>query len=333
MSAISATNRCPNCIYFPWKTEKSLCKKIAAWAAFFFIGWIYHPVNALYHVYKRLTSTGKVQSITRKTLLQNPISAALAAFNNSHLNGVVNGVYITTNESNLEATRKLLKSHALPNNKSIHIGCATWHNLDIICERKSTYGLIIDFNPKNAEFIEKTIDLIHASETREIFKEKMILYLNSLEGEEKSLFFHWDQQGTPTDRLEKELLREGSWLNSDEDYLFIKQLVSKGNLVAITEQITNFNQFSGIRNFLDSNDITVDTLYLSNICNFMRSDSDRSAYIKSVKKIINEHTLFIHCPNLKNVNRNQLRQQSVLGSEILAASYDTSRLFEENSLQ
>jgi hypothetical protein len=259
----------------------------------------------------------------------------LAGFDNPSVKGEINGIYITTNETNLSATHQLLKDHPRPSGEQqlIHIGCATWYNFDIMCERKSSIGLIVDFNPENAKFIKKTIDIINISESRHLFKQNMIEYLNSLKGKSRGLFFHGDQKGLPTERIERELQREGSWLQSEENYFFIKKLASKeGGLVAITEDITNFDKFSSIRKFLDQKNIVIDTLYLSNISNFMDSDKKRNSFVKSIKQMLMRDTIFINCPKLKQQTTNQvtiLHQKPILGKEVLIDSYDTKKLFEE----
>lgn len=341
MSGINVTSKFINFICFPWKQKETThSKKAAAWAAFLFVGWIYHPLKATQRGYKKLihpSAVGeKVNSLGKKTLLKDPISKTLAAFDNPRIRGQINGIYITTNETNLAATRELLRKHPRPSNEkpTIHIGCATWHNFDMMFERKSNYGLIVDFNPQNAKFIEKTIEIINLSESRDSFKENMLIFLNSLKGEQRNVFFHKDQEGLPTDRIEKELKREGSWLETEESYLFIKKLASTERLVSITEDITNFETFSRIRKFLDRNNMAIDTLYLSNICNFMNTDSNKKAFEKSIKHMLRGETILVNCPKIKEANTAELvilHQKTSLGSEILASSYDSRKLFEETT--
>lgn len=259
------------------------------------------------------------------------IAKELAGFNNPRVHGQINGIYITTNETNLAGTHQLLERQPRPPLETIHIGCATWHNLDIIWTRKSTYGLILDFNSKNAEFISKTVELINSCESRDAFKTAMIQYLHSLRGAERNLFFHNDQMGLPTDRIERELSREGGWLQSEESYLYIKrEVVSKGRLISITEDMRNWENFSKIREFLDSKKIVVDTLYMSNICNFMNTPNDRSSFVKSIRQLIDRDSIFISCPKIKQSNGTEiiLNQRAILGGEILADAYDVSQLFE-----
>ncbi|HEY4832297.1 MAG TPA: hypothetical protein VIH61_07040, partial [Waddliaceae bacterium] len=257
-------------------------------------------------------------------------SNSFAKFDNLAVRGQVNGLYITTNEKNLAATDQLLATHPLREN-TVHIGCASWHNLDIMCKRKSNFGLIVDFNPKNAEFIKKTIEIVQVSESRNVFVSNMIAYLNSLEGKERDIFFHKDQDGLPTGRIEKELLREGSWLQNQESYEFIKNLASNDKITAITEDIKNHKKFSEIREYLDAHHILVDTVYLSNICNFMKTKGDQESFAKSITHIVDSDTLFINCPRIKHTDCSPttiLHQHTILGGEILEKSFNQSLLFE-----
>lgn len=193
-----------------------------------------------------------------------------------------------------------------------------------------TYGLIVDFNPKNALFIRKSIELINASESRLTFVQAMTEYLNSLRGSERGLFFHPDQVGLPTERIERELSHVGSWLSSDEDYQHIKEhLVSNDRLVAITEDITHSETFANIRTVLDQNHIAIDTLYVSNISNFMNTLNKKSAFVRSIKHMLDNNTIFINCPRLGQ--RNSLRQIPLLGREVLSEGFQPERLFDQDA--
>lgn len=247
------------------------------------------------------------RSLRERAAYIDPISNGLAQFDNPSINGQVNGIYITTNERGLEQTREFLIQHPPPPSPTIHIGCAGWHNLDLIAFRRSTYGLIVDFNQKNGAFIRKTIELIGSSPSRQTFKDAMIEYLNSLQGSDRDLFFHWDQRGSPTERIEQELFREGSWLRSDESYQYIKAI--SGRIVAIAGDMQDVDLFLQIRGFLDANGIAVDTLYLSNISNFMQTERARDAFFRSVRALADGQTIFIDCPR-------ELRQAPMLGRDI-----------------
>lgn len=247
----------------------------------------------------------------KPVLLKDTITQELMRFNNGQVKGQVHGIYITTNESGLESTAQKLKDHPRPSQTTVHIGCAAWHNLDIMYARGSDYGLIIDFNPKNAEFMKKTMELVKHSESRALFVQNMVAYLNGLQGEERQLFFHKDQTGLPTERIEKELMRDSSWLGSDDNYRFIRQLAFSDRLVALTENITHSETFSQMRAYLDKSGIVVDTVYLSNICQFMRTSADEVAYQKTVGYLLNKETLLISCPK-SETGKTNLKQSVFL---------------------
>lgn len=334
----AADSNCLTHIATPWNCEGDTISKIAAWAGFFFVGWIYHPICAISHCYTQIcewvSDVLKINRVAEEIFYSDPISQTLSSFNNARVGGQVNGIYVTTNESRLEASRQSYAAHPRVDGdlQTIHIGCATWHNLDIICARRSTYGLIVDFNPKNGEFMRKTLQMVNTCESRDRFVHTMVDYLNSLSGRERDLYFHSDQQGLPTERIERELEREGSWLQTEENYLYIKQqLAARDRLVAITEDMTHDEVFANIRRFLNNSHIAVDTLYVSNICNFMNTPGERGAFARSVRHLLNNDTLFINCP--RQIERNSsdptlLVQRVAPGREILASAFDFNQLFE-----
>jgi hypothetical protein len=260
-----------------------------------------------------------------------PVSRLLAGAHNPSVQGQIYGVYITTNESHLGETFEFFRQHPAQGAQGrIHIGCASWFNLDVIAARRSQYGLIVDFNPKNLQFIQKTIELVRVSPTRQAFIAMMREYLGSLRGAERDTFFHADQRGSPLDRIEQELAREGSWLFSDESYLYIKnEIVGRDRLIAITEDIRNFDTFSRVREILNQNQIGIDTLYLSNTSNFMTSLEDQAHFEASLRHLLQEETTFINCPRiLEGGQRIILQQQALRGREVLSNNFNLSTLYE-----
>lgn len=262
----------------------------------------FHPIiNTLFNLQGRPHSAWEHMN---NCIADDPISAGLARFDRRDVNGQnrVYGVYIVTNETNVDATRERLLSEQGSSARSIHLGCATWHNFDIMCARRSTYGLIFDSNPTSTAFMKKTLEFVNACATREEFVSVVVRYLDSLTGRERELFFHQDQAGCPIERIQRELSKPGSWLSCDANYHYIREVASRGGFTCITEDLRNSDHVSEIRAFLDRNGVAIHTLYTSNIANFMRTPADQSAYAQSVRLLLNGTTLFIHCPT-------QLRQR------------------------
>ena len=65
-----------------------------------------------------------------------------------------------------------------------------------------------------------------------------------------------------------------------------------GRLVPIAENATNSPAFHGIKNILRKNGVVVDTLYLSNIANFMNDSNKQKALVRSIRNLIDMKTTF-----------------------------------------
>lgn len=328
MSLTINENRSVFPIFTPWNYEGPTLLKIICWAGFFFGGWLYHPFNAFRECFTTSHRYSLVVPAENK-VPEDPLSQILADFNNPDISGKVHGVYILTNETGLEMAQTFpIPVPSAHWSSTIHIGCAAWHNLDIICMRHSDYGLIVDFNPQNTAFMQKTFQWIQESESREAFVEKVLHYLNHLKGPERGVFFHPDQKGKLTHRITGELEREGSWLQSDINYEYLReQLILKGRVTTITEDFCNTETFRGIKKALNTQQVKIDTLYLSNMGQFMRSEGQKHSFGRSLNHLLQEETLLIHCPKSSHSNAH-LQQACWTGKTILETSRNSFDIFE-----
>ncbi len=253
-------------------------------------------------------------------LLEDPVTTALRGLHNSNCSGIVHGIYLSTNETDLQVTRDFLTATPTPN-QGCHIGCAGWHNFDIMATRMSAYGLILDFNPQNKRLIEATLSVITHSSTREEFATKMGAYLDR--GLIK--FCHksppLNQSLTAKEEMMIEFNREGSWLSKEETYQYIRSLALNDKIAAITEDIRNTRRFVDIPELLNQFGITIDTIYLSNICIFMKDGEDKQAFASTLQTLIDPNTIVINCPSKTEASfageniSNPLQQFAMLGGE------------------
>ena len=88
-----------------------------------------------------------------------------------------------------------------------------------------------------------------------------------------------------------------------------------GRLVPIAENATNSPAFHGIKNILRKNGVVVDTLYLSNIANFMNDSNKQKALVRSIRNLIDPSTFVISCPRIQG--KIALHQVITRGSVIL----------------
>lgn len=258
--------------------------------------------------------------LSRPIQIHNPLCTRIRSFNNDSCNDSVIGVYITTNEVGLETTNSVLRSH--PRKPlSCHIGFSGWYNFDLMALRKSSYGIICDFNPQNRRFIEKTVQLLRESPSRQLFIAKLTKFLQG----DRSIEFSPNVTRSPinpVDEINEELTRNGSWLCNDESFLYIRSLAMLDTIAAITVDIRDSTPFRKMTRLFQDNGIAIDSLYLSNISFYMFSGEDRTAYLNTVHSLIEDDTLIIHCPELIDIPSDSPAQQVDLGKRFLSATQD-----------
>lgn len=216
------------------------------------------------------------------------------------INGSSGNVYIGTNEDDRQATFDCLAtSSANPN--SCHIGFSSWFNFDIIVKRQSSRAILIDFNPNTKSFLVETLNCVITSKNRSEFSDKIHRYIennsekfsnNVSEGAER--VFYEDCECT-ADEVYAEANIQGTWLNSDEGFNYIKKLAMEGKISIITEDICSPEKFKRIANVINENGYNVDTLYISNISRYMNSNESKEAFVKSVNCLSGAKTKIIHC--------------------------------------
>jgi hypothetical protein len=244
------------------------------------------------------------------------LSQALQKFHNTRCSSSIHGIYMTTNETGLEKVRAFL-SAAPQVKQSCHIGCAGWHNFDITALRRSDYCLIFDFNPENKKFIDSTLTALKSSPTRQDFIETMSSSLRK-----KNIHFCQKPGKNSESEMRGELNREGSWLATEESYQFIRNLAIQDRIPVISEDVRNTKKFKEISSLLKESGVSIDTVYLSNICIFMRSGSDKEAFASTIRAIASPKTIIINCPRKTKSSfsgediSNPLMQTVCLGEDI-----------------
>ena len=239
-------------------------------------------------------------------LAQDDLCKNLQKLNNQKIYGNVGGFYMSTNESNSKNIHKFL-SETPKSKNGCHLGFSGFHNFDIMAARQSRRGIIMDFNPWNAIIIDYALHLMRSCDTRQEWLKLFQPFVKQLNGcldhsyfspnvnpdEEFNLGNRWVNQ-----ELECELSREGSWLSSEENYRFIKQLAVEGKIVCFTEDIRNTHTFEKAALWLKNQSVSIDTLYLSNICKYMETESDKTAFQNTIKALAQPKTLVVNCLGL-----------------------------------
>lgn len=251
-----------------------------------------------------------VPRLSVKDVKEHPLTKRLRKFDNTDITSTNSTfqVFINTNEINRDAIRKSLLQATLVS-ESCHIGFAAWHNFDIMAVRKSNYALLCDLNPETALFLNKTLEVLRKSKDRKEFVSQMATYANNIERghcllhkldltysinfacnvSEEIIYEEIIYIGQ---EIEVELIREGGWLYTDESYECIKKLAITDKIAVITEDIRATTKFQSIKRFLDENGIQIDTLYVSNISEYMPQEN-QSMFAGTISSLTCDDTLII----------------------------------------
>lgn len=206
-------------------------------------------------------------------------------------------IYITTNEVKLDKTKEFLRNCEISKDRN-HFGFSAWHNFDIMVARQSERGIVCDINSKWQKFLHLTLrELNHASD-RHSFAEQMKTYVNQNLSEFGSIVSpDSDDEVLPQDIIDLELNRPGSWLSTDEGFSYIQKLAKNGKISAIVADIRDEQKFQELANILKQNAVSIDTLYVSNIAEWMSTDEDKEKFVKSVNHLIGPQTKLIQAGN------------------------------------
>ena len=255
-------------------------------------------------------STPSSQPISRlpQGMKEDPLTKRLHTLNNASITvpiGATFGVYITTNEEGQRAIAEQL-TLTQPVSNGCHIGFSGWHNFDIMALRNSSRGIICDANPKNALFLHATLNILRNSASRDYFISKMVEYVSNQgnqddkhpENNSQSINFMVNyhlpaESDSPADEIKAHLLEQSGWLINDERFHHIKRLAETDKITLITEDICTTATFITLRKILRDNAVQVDSLYLSNISNYMQTQTNRDAFVSTVEALSEPSTLII----------------------------------------
>jgi hypothetical protein len=251
------------------------------------------------------------------------ISRKINKLTNKEMDGNCAGVYIGCNETATEKTKEYLKGYELVG--GCHVGFSSWHNFDIMVERSSTRAVLCDFNPRTKKFLEASLLCFSVAGDRNQFARIMEMYVkkNFLEFSPNVKGDGEDDLILPDEEIIGELTRQDSWLSTDAGFLHIKQLALQGKISIITEDIRNEGTFKSVAKVLKTYNISIDTLYISNICNYMKSEADKNGFITTVRHLFTHETKLIHATH-------KLVQTTLHGSAFTSQKIDHKELFDSD---
>jgi hypothetical protein len=188
---------------------------------------------------------------------------------NLDLNGFVSS-YVLSNESDRHLIVDKIPENLNPDLNHVHIGFACDVNFDIIARRRSKYAIIADIDPemfKAYQVIKQTLELANS---REDFVDK---FLSNIDIQNAFGIFGLKKEDWKTSHLSSrtyDLLNQSySWLGSDESFNFIKNIFRENRCLFIKLNILNHEDIIKISRWLESKQLTIDSMYLSNISEWL----------------------------------------------------------------
>lgn len=274
-------------------------------------------------------------------IVQDPISRHLRKNDNQEINFPFpnqSGVYINTNEHQTKHIFSQMKSFPLVPD-SIHIGFSGWHNLDIMVQRGSSRGIICDINPENSLFMHYTLKYLIRCTSRDEFIEKMTQFVkkNQYEGsrtnferkayltpvKSKSIKFslnvseEYPEHFAVIEEIALEKQRETSWLFTDERYHYVRDLALTDKIAVITESICAPETFLRIRSLLTNNAIQIDTVYVSNIGEWMFTIEQQASFLETIGLLLMDNeTILIDAKIANRQNNEHPSQRCILKRDI-----------------
>lgn len=239
-----------------------------------------------------------VPHMVMQGIKEDPLSKRLRKLDNSELVCRQMGAYIGTNELGVTTTLKVMATFPRVE-QGCHIGFSGWHNFDLMVVRQSSRAVIADFNPENGYFLHHVLEIIRKSKSRTEFVEQAVEFIEKVDrtgviGFVPNLSEDEMYAGCSSeDEVRVELKKDGSWLQSDQSYAYIRSLALSDKIAIITEDIRSVAVFQRMAKTLQENGVQIDSLYLSNISAYMREEQDREKFLETVNALSEGETIII----------------------------------------
>lgn len=211
--------------------------------------------------------------------------------------------YLTCNEEGQDSTLATLATTVLPNDRAVHFGFSVpGFNLDVIAQTKPARAVICDIDPQVIKLYEAYKQALEECERSIDFAEALNAYIKG-----KS-FMSFD--------FKDELDRKGCWFSTQTSYNTIRQMHRDGKIyfgylnLADTQGV-----FDQIGNWIQTKNLYVQTLYISNIFVWLKKANRETLTQGSlnIQKLIDHRTHTIHAFSPEGNEKKLLVQEVVEG--------------------
>lgn len=284
-------------------------------------------------------SLGSIKSIVEKITDKSQVVDLAAQFKKVLVSppGVkdfMHRIFLTTNEEIPKEVWNQLKKEPLHGNTVVQgdagktfIGVSGFYSLNVAAIRgdeaeqageKLETIIILDRSENVENFWKEMTNIITSSQTRyEVLEKLETLY------EESQLFEVPDSSEmkkrnitySPMNDLLADVKAGTSWLSDAKKFKRIKEIFDNKNFIFKRIDLTDMNAMQSLQTALKENKRNVDTLYVSNISEYLQSGTEFEAYKEGIKKLAGKETLLIDTIPRKSKNE-KLKQRIIRINEI-----------------
>ncbi len=230
-------------------------------------------------------------------------SSASSSFSSPIYDDYAHRVFLNTNELDQEKT--LLKLATIPVSGDTFVGVSGFFSLNAVAARansrdwseKIKHIYILDRSVRVEAFWSRIPEIIKGSSCRSEVVEKVKLLIN----EKKEVYFSGGKRSTPTKAaaeavhfFEMGIIDGTSWLSSDEKFNAIKKIFDKGRFAFRLVDLFWKDQVEAFMDELYDQERTIDTVYLSNVHEYLESEEDGMDYMDSLVELIEPNTVVVH---------------------------------------
>lgn len=239
------------------------------------------------------TEVATTSDASKYTCMQdNPTFEKLGAFQKTSDSGFLCAPYICCNEQDQHQTLLSIRkhSHAI-SGKKLHIGFSLWFNLDVVAETRPNVGIILDISPKVFSVYDILKTALLNSASPEMFINEFFKLL--VEDERDLLQFPQDLQ---EQKLKTELTKGYGFLASQENFEYVKSLCAAERIFFGIADMTNADHIKLLADWCSEYQLSVTTLYLSNIPEWIYDNSSQvqmDSLKKNIALLINNDTAVI----------------------------------------
>lgn len=233
-------------------------------------------------------------------------------------------VFLTTNEAKAKNTLDTLA--ATPIKGDAMIGVSGFFILNAAAQRTKSSDpsqkikkiIVLDRSSRVEHFWEHVKEIICEASAREEVFENLLDLLekekNRYYGESDLDFLYYKQA---LKGLDRDVKAHTSWLSDDLRFKTIQEIFKNDGFIFRRINLSDDQKTKSIHRILEEHGLAVDTLYLSNVADYMENAEEKDRFIQTVRNLTEKSTLIIHA---------QAEIDSKTEHPYPAASYYTSPL-------